>query len=133
MDAPSPKAEEKQPPPYEQPQPYPYGGPQQRPPGAPAYVDDNLVVSIVAFFCCFPIGIPAILKSYESKKLFKSGNYEAAKITSEMARKVAIVGIVVGLMTVFAVCLSIALGAYLYAQHVIKENRQTTTARPNVP
>ncbi|XP_028402621.1 spore coat protein SP85-like [Dendronephthya gigantea] len=75
---------------------------------------DFMVVSIISMFCCFFIGIFAVLKSMRSRDLFRQGDYAGAQEVGMQAKKLAYVSIFVAVcLYVFIVILRIALSVAL--------------------
>jgi len=49
--------------------------------------DNYLVISILStIFCCWPLGIPAIIQASKVNTKFAEGDYESAKRASKAAR-----------------------------------------------
>ncbi|CAB4038626.1 proline-rich transmembrane 1-like [Paramuricea clavata] len=58
---------------------------------------DYMVVSIISMFCCFCIGIFAMLKSIRSRELYRAGDHAGAQEMGLRAKKLANVGIFVAI------------------------------------
>lgn len=58
---------------------------------------DNLGLSIISMFCCFCIGIFALLKSLKSRELYRLGDHSGAQEMGMAARRMATIGIIVAI------------------------------------
>ena len=58
---------------------------------------DYLAVSIISMFCCFCIGIFALLKSIRSREMYRAGDHAGAQEMGLRARKLANIGIFVAI------------------------------------
>ncbi|XP_064406231.1 proline-rich transmembrane protein 1-like [Halichondria panicea] len=68
---------------------------------------DYLMMSIVTLlFCCWPIGIIALLKSIEVRDAVARGDYAAAQTASKSAYKLNRLAIIVGIVLIVFVVLS---------------------------
>lgn len=65
------------------------------------YLVEALVVTIC---CCLPFGVVALVKSLQVNSFYHSGQYNAAVLASQDARKWSIIGLILG-------CFSLALGS----------------------
>ncbi|XP_060574713.1 trafficking regulator of GLUT4 1-like isoform X3 [Ruditapes philippinarum] len=63
---------------------------------------DYMVPSICACLCCFfPTGILAIYYAYEANNLARDGDYEGARKMSDMARRLMVASVIVGVISLF--------------------------------
>lgn len=60
------------------------------------YVDSQIQIAIVSLFCCFMIGISAIVKSCESKEYGLRKEYNSARKVARTAKEWAVVAIILG-------------------------------------
>lgn len=80
--------------------PIPQGIPSQYPQTCPP---NYLVWSILAtIFCCWPLGIPAIIYASRVSEEYLMGNYLAAKENSDKAKRYAIISTVLGIVGALA-------------------------------
>ncbi|XP_046858828.1 synapse differentiation-inducing gene protein 1-like [Xenia sp. Carnegie-2017] len=64
---------------------------------------DYMGLSIFACLCCFwPVGLCAIAKSNEARKLARGGDYESAREAANKAKKTAWVAMLLGLILTIA-------------------------------
>ena len=67
--------------------------------GNPQKPDNYMVWAILStLFCCLPLGIASILSASKVNQLYRAGNYQEAQKSSDMAKKLAIISAVVGLV-----------------------------------
>ncbi len=80
----------------------------------PPAPNNHLVMAILTtLFCCLPLGIVAIIKANKVNSLYMSGQYEAAVVASNEAKKWSLIavasGIVVGIVyTIVYFCVILA-------------------------
>ena len=68
-------------------------------------IPNYLVFAILTtIFCCWPLGIPAIVYAAKVNSLIAQGEYDAARSASNTALTLCIVNMVVGLIAMFAYC-----------------------------
>ncbi|XP_046856822.1 cysteine-rich and transmembrane domain-containing protein 1-like isoform X13 [Xenia sp. Carnegie-2017] len=61
-------------------------------------VNDHMILSILAcVFCCWPIGLCAIIKSSEARNLYIAGDYANAMVSARTARNLALIALVCGI------------------------------------
>lgn len=66
---------------------------------APVCPETHLVKAIlVTFFCCLPLGIPAIINAADVDKTFVAGNYALAQEKSDKANKWSNIALIAGLV-----------------------------------
>jgi hypothetical protein len=83
---------------YNQPPPPPggaYGAPQQPAGPAPA---NNLVLAILSIFCCWPLGIAAIVMAAQVNGKWARGDAAGAHDSAAKAKKFAIWAIIAGVV-----------------------------------
>ncbi|MDR1745900.1 MAG: CD225/dispanin family protein [Tannerella sp.] len=80
--------------------------------GAPPMPDNYLVWAILAtIFCCWPLGIPAIIKSSKVSSLYSAGDYAGAQSASADAKKWTIIAAIVGgIFVILYIILVVVLG-----------------------
>lgn len=65
----------------------------------PQKPDNYMVWAILStLFCCLPLGIASILSASKVNQLYRAGNYQEAQKSSDMAKKLAIISAVLGLV-----------------------------------
>lgn len=65
----------------------------------PQKPDNYMVWAILStLFCCLPLGIASILSASKVNQLYRAGNYHEAQKSSDMAKKLAIISAVLGLV-----------------------------------
>jgi uncharacterized protein (DUF2062 family) len=69
------------------------GGP---PPGPPP--ENNLVMAIISIFCCWPLGIPAIIFATQVQGKWSMGDFAGAQDSANKARTFAMISIILGLV-----------------------------------
>ncbi|XP_046856835.1 cysteine-rich and transmembrane domain-containing protein 1-like isoform X2 [Xenia sp. Carnegie-2017] len=73
-------------------------------------LNDYMGLSVFAcLFCCWPVGIFAIIKSRESRNHYNAGYYDEAMRSSITARNLAVIAIICGIILVpFMIVLRVA-------------------------
>ncbi|XP_046856836.1 cysteine-rich and transmembrane domain-containing protein 1-like isoform X3 [Xenia sp. Carnegie-2017] len=62
-------------------------------------LNDYMGLSVFAcLFCCWPVGIFAIIKSRESRNHYNAGNYDEAMRSAKTARNLAVIAIICGII-----------------------------------
>ncbi|MDR1790036.1 MAG: CD225/dispanin family protein [Opitutaceae bacterium] len=75
------------------------------PDASPPKPDNHLVWAILTtFFCCMPLGVAAIIFSAQVDGKYKAGDYQGAKASADMAKRLSIIS---------AVSVLFVIGAYL--------------------
>jgi interferon-induced transmembrane protein len=90
-----------QPVPMPQPQPVPMPQPQPGPYAAqfgftPVPVNNNLGWAIAGILVCWPFGIPSLIKSLQVNSLWYQGQFDAAQISANEAKKWGKIAVIVG-------------------------------------
>lgn len=75
--------------------------------------NNYLVLSILAtIFCCWPLGIPAIIQASKVNTKYAEGDYEGAKNASNLAKKWLIWNVVIYFILIFFLYSFIGLAAF---------------------
>jgi len=78
--------------------------------GLPPMPNNYLVWAILAtIFCCWPLGIPAIVKSAKVSSLYNAGDYAGAQRASANAKKCTIAATIVGGVVAILYCIVLGL------------------------
>ena len=71
--------------------------------------DNNMIWGILCtVFCCIPFGVYSIILASKVNNLYNSGNYDEAQKTADDAKKWAIIGAAVGLVSIVLYALTVA-------------------------
>lgn len=93
---------QQQPPPYQAPPP-PFQQPPPYQPPIPTHMGEAIVVTL---FCCLPLGIVAIVYASQVSSMQSSGNIIGAQQASKNAHNCAMIGAVLGLLSIGLAVLS---------------------------
>jgi len=71
--------------------------------------DNNMIWGILCtVFCCIPFGVYSIILASKVNNLYNSGNYDEAHKTADDAKKWAMIGAAVGLVSIILYALTVA-------------------------
>jgi len=71
--------------------------------------DNNMIWGILCtVFCCIPFGVYSIILASKVNNLYNSGNYDEAQKTADDAKKWAMIGAAVGLVSIILYALTVA-------------------------
>jgi hypothetical protein len=73
-----------------------YGRP--APPGPPP--ENNLVMAILSIFCCWPLGIPAIIFATQVQGKWAMGDIAGAQDSAQKARTFSMIAIILGIAAI---------------------------------
>lgn len=68
------------------------------PPAGPATVDDNMTMSIVAVFLCWPLAIPAIINASKVRPLLAQGDLADARQAAAESRRWSRLALIIGIV-----------------------------------
>lgn len=76
--------------------------PQQQPEQQPAAPPKNWLVEsiLVTIFCCWPLGIPAIIFAARVNSKFNQGDYLGAQEAADKAKKFTLIALALGLIVI---------------------------------
>ena len=83
--------------------------------GGAAPVPNNLVIAIISIFCCWPLGIPAIIFATKVNKQVAEGDMAGAEDSAKKAKMFAMIGIGLWLLVVVIYVILMVLGVGLSA------------------
>ncbi|MDG4828561.1 CD225/dispanin family protein [Solwaraspora sp. WMMD1047] len=64
----------------------------------PQQVDNNMTMSIVAIFLCWPLAIPAIINASKVNPLLQQGDYAGAQAAAAESKKWSKLALIIGLV-----------------------------------
>jgi hypothetical protein len=81
----------------------------------PQQVDNNMTMSIVAIFLCWPLAIPAIINASKVNPLLQQGDYAGAQAAAAESKKWSKLALIIGLVLwgigILCCIISAAMGA----------------------
>lgn len=65
--------------------------------GSQPQIDNNMTMSIVAIFLCWPLAIPAIINASKVNPLLQQGDYAGAQTAATESKKWSKLAVIIGL------------------------------------